>query len=259
MGDAKGRGTDWRRLAIYFGLLVGIGLLVHLLYIGHIRPTADALIDAARAAGTSAPRSPYVVLRDGEQELCIILFLWSFVLTIWRLVELSAQWDYFDALATTASEALAQSAATANHPLIKAVTDSMALGQDGDIHKAREAAHMHLETFGRTLEASNSLFRYVIWAVPSIGFVGTVRGIGSALGEADKALAGDIASMTANLGVAFNSTLVALVLSLALMLFMHVLEGTQDKLIIDIEAECEERIRAAARKAKPAASEVAAA
>ncbi len=252
------RGQNWRKIAIYFGLLIGIGLLVHLLYIGHIRPTADALIDAARAAGTSAPRSPYVVLRDGEQELCIILFLWSFVLTIWRVMELSAQWDYFDALANTPSEALAQSEATANHPLIKAVTDSMQLGRDGDVHKAREAAHMHLETFGRTLEASNSLFRYVIWAVPSIGFVGTVRGIGSALGEADKALAGDIASMTANLGVAFNSTFVALVLSLALMLLMHILEGTQDKLIIDIEAECEERIRAADKAARSGAQVAAA-
>ncbi len=41
--------------------------------------------------------------------------------------------------------------------------------------------------------------------------------------QADKALDGDIAGMTASLGVAFNSTLVALFISLILMLFMHLL------------------------------------
>ncbi|MEO0972073.1 MAG: MotA/TolQ/ExbB proton channel family protein [Pseudomonadota bacterium] len=241
------RTQDWRRLAIYFGLLLVLFLAVHLLYIAHIRPTADAMIDAARAAGTSAPRSIYVVLRDMEQEICIVLFLWSSMLTVWRMWGLSAQWDYFEILASTSDEELRRTDASTNQPLIKAVSDSLDRLARGDIHQAREAVHTHLETLGRHMEAGNSLFRYVIWAVPSIGFVGTVRGIGAALGEADKALAGDIASMTANLGVAFNSTLVALVASIFLMLLMHALEGMQDKLINDIESECEGRIRQAAR------------
>ena len=56
-------------------------------------------------------------------------------------------------------------------------------------------------------------------AIPSIGFIGTVRGIGEALSQAHVAVEGDIAGMTASLGVAFNSTFVALVVSIFLMFF----------------------------------------
>ena len=61
------------------------------------------------------------------------------------------------------------------------------------------------------------MVRYITWAIPSIGFIGTVRGIGDALGQAYKAVEGDISGVTVSLGVAFNSTFVALVLSIIMM------------------------------------------
>jgi len=84
------------------------------------------------------------------------------------------------------------------------------------------------------------MLRYMIWAIPSIGFIGTVRGIGLALSQADEALAGNIAEMTASLGVAFNSTFVALVLSVGLMLLFHIHQRQQDKALVDIRAYCEQ-------------------
>ena len=60
-------------------------------------------------------------------------------------------------------------------------------------------------------ESELSMLRYLVWAIPSIGFIGTVRGIGVALQRADEALTGDISGVTSALGVAFNSTLVALI------------------------------------------------
>ena len=83
------------------------------------------------------------------------------------------------------------------------------------------------------------MIRYLIWAIPSIGFIGTVRGIGEALSLADKALAGDIAGMTNSLGVAFNSTLVALLISIFLMFIFHQLQRLQDGQIVDIQAYCD--------------------
>ena len=62
------------------------------------------------------------------------------------------------------------------------------------------------------------MIRYISWAIPSIGFIGTVRGIGEALAQADKAVQGDIAGVTQSLGVAFNSTFIALLISI----FSHV-------------------------------------
>ena len=48
------------------------------------------------------------------------------------------------------------------------------------------------------------MIRYIVWAIPSIGFIGTVRGIGQALGQAHRAVEGDIVGVTASLGVAFS-------------------------------------------------------
>ena len=77
------------------------------------------------------------------------------------------------------------------------------------------------------------MVRYIAWAIPSIGFIGTVRGIGEALGQAHKAVEGDIAGVTQSLGVAFNSTLIALLISLVLMFLLHQLQLQQERLVMD--------------------------
>ena len=60
-------------------------IVVHTIYVGLVRPNAEAVIAAERAAvaaqeasGQSAPieRSAWVVLKDYEQESCFILMLW---------------------------------------------------------------------------------------------------------------------------------------------------------------------------------------
>ena len=79
------------------------------------------------------------------------------------------------------------------------------------------------------------MVRYIIWAIPSIGFIGTVRGIGDALGQAHRAVQGDIAGVTASLGVAFNSTFIALVISIFIMFLMHQLQLLQERLVLDTQ------------------------
>ena len=86
------------------------------------------------------------------------------------------------------------------------------------------------------------MIRYLIWAVPSIGFIGTVRGIGEALSRADEALAGNIYGMTSSLGVAFNSTLVALVISIVLMFLLHQLQRLQDSLIVSVNDYLQQKV-----------------
>ena len=86
------------------------------------------------------------------------------------------------------------------------------------------------------------MLRYLVWAIPSIGFIGTVRGIGVALRRADEALQGDISGVTSALGVAFNSTLVALIISIALMLMIHLLQSSQEGLILRLQTFCREQI-----------------
>jgi biopolymer transport protein ExbB/TolQ len=86
---------------------------------------------------------------------------------------------------------------------------------------------------GERLESELSIIRYIAWAIPSVGFIGTVRGIGDALGQAHRAVEGDITGVTENLGVAFNSTFVALVISIVLMFFIYQLQLLQERLVLD--------------------------
>ena len=83
------------------------------------------------------------------------------------------------------------------------------------------------------------MIRYITWAIPSIGFLGTVRGIGQALGQAHKAVEGDITGVTQSLGVAFNSTFVALLISSLIMFLLHQLQLAQERLALDAEEYCD--------------------
>jgi len=89
------------------------------------------------------------------------------------------------------------------------------------------------------LDSELSMVRYLIWAIPSIGFIGTVRGIGEALGQAQKAVAGDIIGITGSLGVAFNSTFIALIISILIMFLMHQLQLLQERLVLDTQNYCD--------------------
>ena len=82
-------------------------------------------------------------------------------------------------------------------------------GSTADIQDVSSAIREVCETESDRLDSELSMIRYVIWAIPSIGFIGTVRGIGEALGQAHRAVEGDIVGVTVSLGVAFNSTFIA--------------------------------------------------
>jgi biopolymer transport protein ExbB/TolQ len=86
------------------------------------------------------------------------------------------------------------------------------------------------------------MIRYILWAIPSIGFIGTVRGIGDALGVANKAVSGDISGVTESLGVAFNSTLIALLISILLMFLVHQLQLVQERLAFESEDYLDEHL-----------------
>jgi biopolymer transport protein ExbB/TolQ len=98
------------------------------------------------------------------------------------------------------------------------------------------------DTEADRMETELTIVRYIAWAIPSIGFLGTVRGIGTALGQAYQAVSGDIVGVTVSLGVAFNSTFVALVVSILLMFLLHQLQLLQDRLVLDSQNYCDERM-----------------
>jgi biopolymer transport protein ExbB/TolQ len=104
------------------------------------------------------------------------------------------------------------------------------------------ATHAYCDSESERLESELSMIRYIAWAIPSIGFIGTVRGIGDALGQAHKAIEGDIFDVTRSLGVAFNSTLIALLISIGLMFLLHQLQQLQEHYVLDVETYCDENL-----------------
>mgnify|MGYP001242103790 CR=1 FL=1 len=184
MGQREFKTTIFLILAIFF---------VHSFYLFFITPISNEILSIAAENKTTIPRNIFIILKDLEQEICLILFFWSVMYLI------DKQLSYTKLL------------------------------------KHNEENIPSKSNLNRIFDIDLSLVRYISWAIPSIGFIGTVRGIGEALSKASDALAGDISGMTDSLGVAFNSTFVALFLSIFLVMLINLSENTQDKLILKIK------------------------
>ena len=71
---------------------------------------------------------------------------------------------------------------------------------------------------------------------------GAASGIGEALAQAQKAASGDISGITMSLGVAFNSTFIALLLSIVLMFVIHQVQLGQERLVLNTQRYCRKQL-----------------
>jgi biopolymer transport protein ExbB/TolQ len=245
-----------------FSLVMAI-IMVHAAYIGVIRPKGQAFLDAQAAMMKAdpahvIPTSVYVVLQDYEQESCFVLLVWAMaiigfkgVATIRNRALLSSDLipvaEGMRILPEDAHDLSRQIQALPPGRRESLLPRALLAGLQRfsltrSIQAVSEATHAYCATEGERLDSELSMIRYIAWAIPSIGFLGTVRGIGEALGHAHKALGGDIFDVIRSLGIAFNSTLVALLISLLLMFLIHQLQLVQERYVLDSEAYCEENL-----------------
>jgi biopolymer transport protein ExbB/TolQ len=250
------------------GLLLAI-VVVEAIYATIIRPRAEDVIIRQRvmakenATSTQADRDPsiYVIVKDPEQEVEIIFSIWGMIVLIHKLIEVRRERALFkhDFVRTQPGERIIPEDAFDRYKELKSAVENeprwhdkllpdcmlAALHRFQATHSIQDAANAikeRAELAADRLDSSLSLMRYIVWAIPAIGFIGTVRGIGQALSHADEAIKGDISAVTGWLGVAFNSTLVALVLSMALMYVMHLVQSRQEAFIIETQAYCRDRL-----------------
>lgn len=85
-----------------------------------------------------------------------------------------------------------------------------------------------LELIAHRVDLRYTLARYIVWVIPTIGFIGTVVGIAFAMEQINPEQV-DLKALTASLGVAFYTTLVALVQSAILVLFMNVVQAREER------------------------------
>jgi biopolymer transport protein ExbB/TolQ len=210
-------------------------------------------------------RSIWVILRDYEQEAEIVLMLWALAILAqkaWRIREerklidrgLVALGEGMRILPQDVREharhveGLSDGERRALVPRVL-LTALHRFGATGSIADASAAARSVFEGEADRLDSEMSLLRYIAWAIPAIGFIGTVRGIGDALAQAHRAMQGDLSGVTQGLGTAFNSTLIALLLSLLLMFLLHHLQGEQDRLVREAESYVDEHLLQSLRAA----------
>jgi biopolymer transport protein ExbB/TolQ len=92
---------------------------------------------------------------------------------------------------------------------------------------------------------SYSLLKVFLWAIPILGFIGTVIGLSSAIGSMDLSkeldqIIASIGKVTSGLGTAFDTTLLGLVLALFLQFPMSALAKQEDDNLNNIDAFCNE-------------------
>src|SRR5262249_24484942 len=81
--------------------------------------------------------------------------------------------------------------------------------------------------------SSMAMVHYLAWAIPAIGFLGTVRGLAGSIHGGIT-----IAEAARHLNVAFDCTLVSLVLSLICMAMLHHVQREEEGLVIDCQQYC---------------------
>lgn len=238
-------------------------ILVHAAYVLHVRPVAEAQMRADREAMAKDPeyvqqRSIYVVIKDYEQEAEIILMLWALAILGYKTLAYRREVQALRAgllrlpegariLPEDTREYMRQleelPADTRDLLVPRALLAALArFGATRSVQDASTVAHGVCQSEAERLDSDLSMLRYIAWAIPAIGFIGTVRGIGDALSQAHKAVTGDISGVTEGLGVAFNSTLIALLLSILLMFLMQQLQQAQERLVLDAETWLDQRV-----------------
>ena len=104
------------------------------------------------------------------------------------------------------------------------------------IEQVNTIVNSSLDLMQHELDLKYNMIRYLVWLIPTIGFLGTVLGIAFALSETaampDVAMGEDIRPwlqlVTSKLGIAFYTTLIALFMSAILVFFMHIAQGREE-------------------------------
>jgi biopolymer transport protein ExbB/TolQ len=235
-------------------LVIVIG--VQTVYATVIRPNAEAIRAADLARMQREPKyvpqlSGWVIIKDPEQETCIIFTLWALTTMAFKSVRVAKGRQLLgdDLLHLPEGMKILPEDTREYARQIEAMPDNVRqqllpralmtalhrFGATRSVQDVSVAARGVCEMERDRLDSELGMVRFVAWAIPAIGFVGTVRGIGLSLQQAHKAVEGDVSGVVAGLGISFNSTLVALSLSILVMLVLHQVQLRQERLGLDIE------------------------
>ena len=104
------------------------------------------------------------------------------------------------------------------------------------VSQANSLLNTTLELCHHEVELRYNALRFLVWLLPTLGFIGTVLGIAMALADAGGVTFNDtdamqamMPKMTASLGVAFYTTLLALLQSAVLVFALHLTQAREER------------------------------
>ena len=245
-----------------FALIIAV-IIVHAFYVSLVRPNATEVLEQQAIEAAANPdyireRSNWVLIKDLEQEACFVLMFWALAIMGYKAREILRERKLLEEDLVPIAEGMRilpedtrefarqVQALPEDHQrmlLPRALMNALRrFNSTRNIQDVSSSTNMVFESEADRLESELSMIRYISWAIPSIGFIGTVRGIGEALAQADKAVQGDIAGVTQSLGVAFNSTFIALLISIFLMFLVYQLQLLQERLVFDSQNYLDDKL-----------------
>lgn len=108
--------------------------------------------------------------------------------------------------------------------------------------QATSVMNSSLELYMHEIDLRYSTLRYITWLIPSLGFIGTVMGIMFALQYAGVPINAEsedfLFQVTNRLGVAFTTTLVALIMSAILVLIQSIIQSKEERALNEAGQYC---------------------
>ena len=252
-------------------LLIAVLVGVELFYRVIVRPRAAELLIERQVMqnqpasklnrGHIEDRPILLIIKDREPEMEIIFFIWGMLFLAYKFVVVERERKLLDRdfVPVQPGERIIPEDSLDRYKELKTTVEREPKWRErllpecllaalhrfhatNSIQDASAAVRERAELAADHLDSSLSLIRYIAWSIPAIGFVGTVRGIGDALSFAEEAIKGNLSAVTTWLGLAFNSTLVGLMLCVVLMYFLHIVQSSQEALIIEIQKYCRDKL-----------------
>jgi hypothetical protein len=201
------------------------------------------------------------LLLGPEQIACYCCFTWGAFILLSRYLELRRQRRAFELGLLPTEEGVRilhedarplqrklEEVNARRGPFILANMIRLALGKYAASRSSKEVSETvrtQAEVDQGRLVTSMATVHYLAWAIPSLGFLGTVRGLAGCLtmaGKDVKETQDFIDQATRHLTVAFDCTLIALILSLAIMFLLHAVQRDEEALVIDCQQYCLEHL-----------------
>lgn len=110
------------------------------------------------------------------------------------------------------------------------------------VDQANSLLNSSLDMCMHEIDLRYNMLRYIMWLIPSLGFLGTVIGISQALNFAGGGVDFNdpkfLSQLTDNLGTAFYTTLLALIQAAVLVFFMHLIQAQEEKTLNEAGQYC---------------------